>query len=471
VRRVSSRAVFGVALCVAALGCGSKKEEAPPVPAAPPPGAANREELTTSLGQARGLDEGLAPSAVKWTRVVVLDNHRALIAGDVVNETIALYTEDAGKTWRSGRAERDAWAQWSASLDGAIVLASGARAGAAGADSARADAARMAFGSLDADGITTSTPLFSSPKWPLTGIVQTASAVPALLGPGSAALVVSDGARKGSIVYGGKPGADAVAPVDLPAGEKFVPVPYARPPQLLSIKGRDLLQRPFPLAGKPLDKPQKVVGLAPSPTLLAELSTAPACEMGPMTLQRISGAGKKPQLFGLAPGKLVTFALPDGVTPTTAIGCGANRIVVEAIQAKTGAPALQAQQPDMPLLLTCDLAGKCTTPKNAPFRLWPGPQKREIAMTATERGTLGVLSARAGDRWGMYLAQAADGIMFERPRVIGEGNTERGRIELGALLSFGSRALLLISADVTGTSRRGWFVLATDDGGTSWNPP
>ena len=82
------------------------------------------------------------------------------------------------------------------------------------------------------------------------------------------------------------------------------------------------------------------------------------------------------------------------------------------------------------------------------------------------------MTSRANGRWGLYLAQGqGDANIFERPRPIGEGSGDRGRIELGALLSFGKRAVLLISADVTGTSRRGWFVMVSDDGGTTWEPP
>ena len=89
--------------------------------------------------------------------------------------------------------------------------------------------------------------------------------------------------------------------------------------------------------------------------------------------------------------------------------------------------------------------GKCVKPTNTPFRLWTTAHKREIVMAPTEDGIIGVMTARAGDRWGVYLAQAGDGTLFERQRVIGEGTVDRGRIELGALVS--------------------------DDGGTSWNPP
>jgi len=284
-------------------------------------------------------------------------------------------------------------------------------------------------------------------------------------------MIIEESPRKHLIVYGGKPGAEAVPPLKLPGAEKIVPVPYGRPPLLLSIRGRDLLQRPFPPPTAPLEKPQRVSGVPATSTLLAELSAPPACETGAWSFQRTLGGNKRVQLLGVSPGKIIQFALPEGTSPTTVIGCGGGHIVVEAVADKTGPPAMQAQQPDLPTLVTCDLAGKCVKPTNSPFRAWTTPHKREIVMASTEDGVVGVMSARAGDRWGVYLAQASDGTLFERQRVIGEGAADRGRIELGALVSFGKRALLLISADVTGTSRRGWFVLVSDDGGTSWNPP
>ena len=44
-------------------------------------------------------------------------------------------------------------------------------------------------------------------------------------------------------------------------------------------------------------------------------------------------------------------------------------------------------------------------------------------------------------------------------------------MDLGALISFGKRTLILLAADVTGTSRRGWYVIVSDDGGLSWSAP
>jgi hypothetical protein len=332
-------------------------------------------------------------------------------------------------------------------------------------------AARLSFASLDAPSLTPPTPLFPTAKGPVDGTLQTESALPAVLAPDSAALVAEETPKKLVLFYGGKPGVDAVAHLKLPSSEKIVPAPYGRPPTMLSVKGRDLFARPFPAAGQPLDKPVKVPAVATTPTTQAELSTPPSCETGGWSFQRV----KQPKgqiVLGVSQGKTVSLALPDAVTATTRIGCGAGRVVVEAVAAKTGAPATWASQPDISTLISCDLAGKCVTPQNGPFRIWPEPHKHEFVMTVTEQGILAVQIARAGDRWGLYLAQGpGDGAIYERQRVIGEGQGDRGRLELGALVSLGKRVLLLLSADVVGTSRRGWFVMASDDGGTNWAPP
>ena len=95
----------------------------------------------------------------------------------------------------------------------------------------------------------------------------------------------------------------------------------------------------------------------------------------------------------------------------------------------------------------------------------------EIVSAYAEPATVSVHSSHTADRWGLYLAQSPNSVIYERPRVVGEGTGDRGRVELGALVSFGKRLLLLLSADVTGTSRRGWFVMVSEDGGSNWNPP
>ena len=114
----------------------------------------------------------------------------------------------------------------------------------------------------------------------------------------------------------------------------------------------------------------------------------------------------------------------------------------------------------------------CETPTRPVFRPWIEKHERQFFAAPTEKGAFGVVVARAGERWGLYHVQSSDGGKFyERARVIGEGSGDRGKLDFGALVSFGKRTLLLISADVTGTSRRGWYVIVSDDGGETWNPP
>ena len=456
---------------LAAGGCGKKKEEATPIAQPPPTGAASSDQLSTLLGSARGLDEGLAPTSVTWTHVIAIDEKHALIAGELVNTTIALVTSDGGATWKSFKADRDAWASWAVGADGAIVLAGGGRDGAPTPTSATLQATKLSFADFEASELTAPTPLFPTVKGPVEGILQTESAVPILLAPGSAALIGGETPKKPFLFYGGKPGSDAVAPLKLPSSEKIIPVPYGRPPTLLSIKSKDLVERSFPAPGKTLDKPIRIAPIAGTQTLQAELSVPPACEYAAWSFQRV----KQPKgisVLGVSPGKIVGLALPATTSPTTRVGCGADKVVVEIVAPKTGAPATWSSQPDVPTLAVCDLAGKCITPQNAPFRFWPEQHKQDIFMAATEQGILAVVSQHVGDRWGLYLAQGpGDGSIYERQRPIGEGQGDRGRIELGALVSFGKRALLLLSADVIGQTRRGWFVMVTDDGGTNWGPP
>ncbi len=357
----------------------------------PPRGAASADELTTLLGSARGLDQTLAPTSTRWTQVFVLDEKRALLAGELVNETVALLTDDGGATWRSLRSERDAWSSWAVAADGSIVLGIGARDGALTPTSAMLASTRLSFAAFDSVTLTAPTPLFPTLKGPVEGTLQTESAVPVLLAPDSAALVGEETPRKPFLFYGGKPGAEAAAPLKLPASEKIVPVTFGRPPTLLSIRGRDLLERPVPAAGKPLDKPVKVSGLVATPTLIAELSMPPACETGSWSFQRV----KQPKIstiLGVSQGKTVSLSMPESTLPTTHVGCGAGRVVVETIAAKTGAPATWATQPDVPTMVACDLAGKCVTPQNAPFRVWP-----ELAQARRRDGLGGAGHPRRDD--------------------------------------------------------------------------
>jgi hypothetical protein len=130
------------------------------------------------------------------------------------------------------------------------------------------------------------------------------------------------------------------------------------------------------------------------------------------------------------------------------------------------------QEKKVPQLLRCTFDGKCSTPQSPPFDVWTEKHERTISSVATNQGVVAVMTARAGARWGTYLGTSMDGgKTFDLPRVIGEGSTDRGFFEIGALIAFPERVIILLSADVTGTRRRGWYVLASEDGGQSWREP
>jgi hypothetical protein len=458
-RRLIPLALISLAAVVFS-GCGKKKEE-DPIAVGPPPGAASSDELSVGIGPARGLNERLAPTSTKWRRIIPLDEKSAVLIGDVAAESITLVTSDAGKTWRPLRTPRESWSNVSAALDGTVVVGAGARDGAVVTGTSTIEAARISFGSLDGGDLNAPSPLFPDLKGPAKGILLNDSTLPAVLSADLAAVVADESPRHTVVFFAGKPGAEAVAKIALPPAEKFIPAPFGRPPVLLSIKGRDVLTRPFPLPGKPLDKPAKIAGIVAGKTTWAELAAPTMCEAGAWSFQIIKQAPAKLLVLGVSAARTTVFALPEQTLPTTHLGCGADHVVVEGGDNLTKAP----------ILIRCDLAGKCDAPQNGAFRLWPEPHEHEIWSATAEKGVIGVLTARAGERWGLYLGQSPDGGVWERARVIGEGTTDRGRIELGAMMSFGKRLVLLFSAGVTGTSRRGWFLIASDDGGANWGVP
>jgi hypothetical protein len=52
----------------------------------------------------------------------------------------------------------------------------------------------------------------------------------------------------------------------------------------------------------------------------------------------------------------------------------------------------------------------------------------------------------------------------------GEGNPEDG-YDVGALVGFGDRTLMILSAKINKTTRRSWYAMASDDGGSTWILP
>ncbi|WP_437482405.1 hypothetical protein WME75_40735 [Sorangium sp. So ce1014] len=465
-RRRAAATALAVLTALLAIGC-RKKERAEPINVQPPPGAASADELTTAIGQARGIDSALAPSSTRWRRVFVLDDKRAVVTGEVENEAIALVTENAGRTWRSLRRLREGWSTWSIGADGATVLTAGPRGqappkgarGAAGAPPA-VDSPSLFFAPFEANELSAPAPV-ALPEMG-RGTRPLVSSVPAVLSAESAVLLVEPKPGRATLVYAGPPGAAPVPPVQLPAQEHALPVPYGRPPAILSVRGRSLLARPVPEPGRPLDAPRIVEGLAMSPAATAALSAIPACDFAGWSIQLVPQPEGKTAVVAISATQTAVLKLPAKAAPEAAVGCAADRIMVEVIAPTTGEHTLA----------TCTLEGTCLLAEKPPFRPWMGPHERSVALAPTREGVVAVLTSRAATRWGLHIAQSPEGgKIYDVPRVIGEDTGERGRIELGALLSFGNRLLMLLQADVTGTSRRGWYVTASEDSGLTWSPP
>jgi hypothetical protein len=457
---------WSVLCCCAALalGCNTKKKE-PPVEAPLPRGGASVDELSTGIGLARGLDVALVPTSTEWRQLIVLDASRAVLAGDIAGEAIAIRTEDAGKTWRAFRSPAQGWSAWGMGLDGTLVLATGTiekpKVALPAGQRAPIDSAALLFVAAETNELSAQNPLFAPIEKKPTPRIPIGKGLPAVLSKSRAALLVEEAPRKSGILFGGPAGVEAGPLLQIPPVERLIPTPMGRPPMLLSARGRDFLIRPTPSPDKPLDPPQKVMGISPTPAALTELAQLPACEFGAWSFQRVTQQNR-PMILGVSPTRNVVVPLPPTTKKTSRVGCGADRFVVETLDPKEKVESLA----------TCGLEGQCLAPMKPPFRPWPEPHEREIATAGTTQGAIAVLTARARDRWGLYLTQSVDGgKLFELPRVIGEGNSDRGRFELGAVISFGARTLLLISTGVTGTSRRGWYIMVTDDGGTTWAPP
>jgi len=472
---------FFLLLAALCAGCPKKKEEQAPIAPPPPRGAASVDQLTIGLGVAKGLDGKLAPPSMQVEHVYVFDDKRAIFAGGVPGgEAIALMTLDAGKTWTSYRTEQETWATWAfGNEEGTFGLALGPKETlaesqpSAGKTPPALPPFQFFFATLDALSFGTATnveqpplPRKIDPKVPILRPRL------ALLNKETASYIVESAPKKFVARYAMAVGADVPAEVVLPKLETFIPNPIGRPARLLSIKGRGIISRKWPEPDKPVvpEKDAEYINetlkdLKTTPTFVRELSLPPACFTQAIELYRITQPPTKQK-----PGKDYLFVvkadgysltpMPAAASPEVSIGCSNDKFVVEAADG------------DNVTLLLCSLDGACTTPERPVFKPWLEKHVRQIVARPTATGVAAVMSAQGGEKWGVYYAQSTDGGKFyERARVIGEGVGERGRVRFGALVALGKRTLLLVSADVTGTSRRGFYVIVSDDDGATWNPP
>lgn len=455
-------AVALAAACLGASGCGESKKETPPIAAPVAPGAASTDELLTGLGSARGLPAELAPTSTQWKRALVLDDKRAILFGEVTGKSLALVTKDGGRSFRAIEAPDADFATWSAGASGTLALAYGPRAKPKAAlrpgQRAAVDGLRVALAGDDGLGAPAIAVAEDAKKKP---VFPTGLPIAAVVNDAFVAYVADDAPRKPSLFFASPSGLEAGAPVSLAGPEVPVPSPYGRPPSLLFAKGGALVARTLGDPGSPLGPPREIAGFRADPGALAALAELPACESGPRSFQVVSSGGR-PYLVGVGPDQAAAVALPPATVRGGPVGCFGERAVMLTLAPK--AP--------MESLVVCGLDGKCVEPPAAPFRPWPVAHERHIDPVVTTQGVVALLRASVSDRWGLYVTQSLDGgKLYELPRVLGEGQGSRGRVEVHAMVSFGARVLLLLSADVTGTSRRGFYTMASDDGGTSWGPP
>lgn len=460
----SRRALAGLALLALASAACEKKKEAKPRDVPPPLGAASTDELTTKVGVGSGLDAQLASSSTRWEHAFVTGPRSAAILGSTPTERVVLMTDDGGRTFRALREPKQDFSSLDAAAGGTLVLASGTRL-----EPPKSSKAPRLFVAADVRFTDEDRRAFGPPvPWqvPDAGAAKKAAppegfaeAAVAALGPGAAALLAENARRRGSVRFvGGEPPSPS-GELALPPGERIVPMPFGRPPALLSARGATLLARPLPSPGAPsLPAPRKVDGLAATPEVLAALS-APPCAAGEASAALVPRAGGKSAVLVASAKGTRAFSLPPG-SYLPGLGCAAGAVVA----LRAGKEGIEA--------VRCDLEGKCVSPKTPAFRSWQGPHDKRFWSVPTPKGAVIALERRAGERWELAVSHSTDDLeTFDLPRVVGEGTTSRGSIDLGALLALEDRLLLLVSADVTGTTRRGLYVLASDDGGLSWGPP
>ncbi len=458
----TERVCLTLLLSASLLGGCKKKKKGPEEVSMPDPGGASADVVSTDVGNGLAMPTGLAPTSMKFDKVYVLDDNTAVITGTNATLAVALRTTDRGRNWTALRADASGWRSWTVGDKGATVLASGERkkirprAGTL----APVISARLWFAPPN-KSLVAPIDWFPDENELKGAEIKSGFATPALLSSNETSTVV-DLKRSQWLIWGRPAGQEPVKPLALRPllkGTKAVNAPYGRPAQLLTVGRGSVAVRPWPKPGDTLAQATPIAGLPATPATLKELSGGPSCEFGAYSFQRV-GPKTAPFVVGVSAKRSFAFKLPTGAKKQ--IGCGAGAVVAEVFDAKKKEPQL----------LRCTFDGKCVTPASHPFEIWPEAHQRDIKMVATKQGIVAVMTAKAGTRWGVYLATSTDGGQtFDLPRVVGQGQSDRGFFEVGALIGFPNRTMLLLAANVTGSSRRKWYLLSSDDGGATWGVP
>ncbi len=458
--------------CLAATGCKGKENKDAPLNAISLPGKASRNDIGTKLGNGAVVDTGQTnvPTSVQWTRIYAdKDKSRLVLGGSVQGEAYALITTDKGKTWKAFTSKVDGNVAWSVGTDGYVVAAVSKRAipekPLPPGTQSPIDTLTFFFGAPDQ-------PKLSTPAQALVpdpagkeqkATIPRGNGMPALLPGGIASVIVETRPRSFVIAYVSA-AETAPATIPLPSNEVPVHAPFGHPPQLLTTNGKQLLVRPWPQPNEKLAEPKAIDKITLTRTLESDLSEGPECEWGGWSFRRLGQEKVGTVVLGVSPEKTAVFALPPSVANGFPIGCSPEKVAFEYID----------DEDKLPRVASCTVDGACTKPRNRPFlKPWPEQTQRKLFLAPTPVGIAAIQQVRSRVKWTVDLSNSKDGgVTFVVPAPFGEGegNPEDG-YDVGALGWLGERMLLLLSAKVDKSTKRSWYVLASDDNGDTWGMP
>ncbi len=467
-RLLRARVAPAIALAFV-VACSGKKKNEDPMDIPAPPNVATQKDIGTEIGNGRSLDTGAVdvPTTTKFTRLVALDKDKGVVAGEIAGDAVALTTNDGGRSFTAYATKTSGMVTWSVGADGTVVLTSAVRQipkkPLPKDQSPPIDTITFFFGPPGGK-LSAPAPLLAPDEKQTTPTIPWGEGMPAVLGPSLASVVVELKPRVFAVAFGGAPGEALPTPIQLPNGEIPIHAPYGRPPQLLTFQNQKILVRPWPKPGEALAVPKPIDRVGTTKTLISELSTGPECEYFGWSYKRVAQGKDKVFLLGISPDKTVFFELPGSTLAQSPLACSADRVVVEALNPKD----------NLPSLVTCQLDGSCVPPENRPFlKPWPEQHDRKLGVAVVPKGIVAVQYQKTKVKWAMAASESNDGgKLYNLERRIGgaDGYAEEG-YDLGALIGMGDRALLFMTAKVTKTTRRSWYVLATDNAGLTWGPP
>lgn len=469
---LNRRRAFALGLLALGLAaCDScKKEEDKPVEAPKPTlGGATADMVVTEIGNGLGISTGV-PTSTVWESTYGMGDV-VMMLGRAADVAVALRSLDKGRTWLAQQTKVEPWHSWGSAADGTVILSSGKRQKTAAPP--RRKGATESFLQRRAP-IVSAESWFSGPQdsllsGPLSVFPDSAKlkrarvnqgvAVPAVLRPQLGSLFLNNGPQ-GLLVYLVSSGASIPEVLSVPAGT--IAVPYGRPPSLLQVARGKVLFQAWPEPGSKLSPGIAVPNLGANALVAKQLAQAPRCDAGPWTFVRV-GTNRAPGLVAIAGKQAVGMKLPAG--EQARLGCGTEGVVVQVVDKKIH------PKKKLPQLIRCNLDGDCAEPSSLPFLPWDGKHTSKVHSVATKKGVVAVQEKMAGGRWGVYLAQSVDeGKTFELQRTVAEGDSDRSRVGVAALLTVGERVVLMMTAELR-SGGRGFYSLVSDDGGANWGPP